>query len=166
MSCLSCWSTWSPDRLPAPFNPTLPLRCLRPLNGFDAAQVWHIVAPKAVKIETVGKVSTARKLGVAARVASQQAQRNRLVRAAGSAVATTGRAFGRVLHQLWLEVAGLIFLVMASSGGIASVKEYTKYEAGRAGLGRVVVAICFTVTFTWFGVSSFWRVRKKGSRAR
>jgi hypothetical protein len=23
-----------------------------------------------------------------------------------------GRAFGRVLHQLWLEVTGLIFLVM------------------------------------------------------
>jgi len=130
------------------------------------AQVWDIVAPKAVKIEAVGKVSIAKKLGVAARVASQQAQRNRLVRAAGSAVATTARAFGRVLHQLWLEVAGLIFLVMACSGGAAAVREYAKYHAGHTGLGRVVVAICFTVTFVWFGVSSFWRVRRKGSGAR
>jgi hypothetical protein len=125
------------------------------------AQVWVIVAPKAAKIEAVGKVSTARKLGVVARVASQQAQRNRLVRATGRAMATTTRAFGRVLHQLWLEVAGLIFLVMALSFAGAAVREYGKYHAGQAGPGRVVVATCFTVTFAWFGVSSFWRVRRK-----
>ena len=77
------------------------------------------------------------------------------------AVSTTARAFGRVLHQLWLEVMGLVFLVMAASGGAAAVHEYSKYQAGKAGLGRVVVAICFTVTFAWFGVSSFWRVKQK-----
>jgi hypothetical protein len=94
-------------------------------------------------------------------VAAQQAKRSRTVRAATSAVSTMARAFGRVLHQLWLEVTGLIFLVMAASGGFAAAREYAKYEAGRAGLGRVAVAICFTVTFAWFGVSSFWRVRQK-----
>jgi hypothetical protein len=41
------------------------------------------------------------------------------------------------------------------------VKEYGKYHAGRAGPGRVAVAICFTVAFGWFGVSSFWRVKRK-----
>ena len=126
------------------------------------AQVGVIVAPQAVKIEAVSKVSTARKLGVVARVAAQQAKRSRMVRAATSAVSTTARAFGRVLHQLWLEVTGLVFLVMACSGGIASAHEYAKYQAGRVGVGRVVVAICFTLTFAWFGVSSFWRVRQKG----
>jgi len=125
-------------------------------------QVCVIVAPQAVKIEAVSKVSTAQKLGVVARVAAQQIKRSWTVRAATSAVSTTARAFGRVLHQLWLEVTGLIFLVMAASGGIASAKEYAKYEAGRAGIGRVVVAIFFTVTFAWFGASSFWRVRQKG----
>jgi hypothetical protein len=110
----------------------------------------------------VGKVSNARKLGVVARVAAQQVKRSRTGRALTGAVSTTARAFGRVLHQLWLEVTGLIFLVMALSGGVAAAKEYAKYEAGRAGLGRVVVAICFTLTFAWFGVSSFWRVRQKG----
>lgn len=79
-----------------------------------------------------------------------------------SAVSTMGRAFGGALHELWLEVTGLIFLVMAAGGGIESTKEYAKYEAGRTGLGGVVVAICFTLTFAWFGVSSFWRVRQKG----
>jgi hypothetical protein len=125
------------------------------------AQASVIVAPEAVKIEAVSKVSTARKLGVAARVASQQAKRSRTVQAAAGALSATGRAFGRVLHQLWLEVAGLIFLVMAASGGFAAAKEYAQYQAGRAGIGRVVAAICFTVTFAWFGVSSFWRVRQK-----
>jgi hypothetical protein len=126
------------------------------------AQVGVIVAPEAVKIETVSKVSTAQKLGVVARVAGQQAKRSRVVRAATSAVGTTARAFGRVLHQLWLEVTGLVFLLMAASGGIASAHEYAKYQTGKAGLARVAVAICFTVTFAWFGVSSFWRVRQKG----
>jgi hypothetical protein len=126
------------------------------------ARACVIVALEAVKIEAVSKVSTARKLGVVARVAGQQVKRSRTVRAATSAVATTARALGRVLHQLWLEVTGLIFLLMAASGGVASAKEYAKYEAGRVGFGRVAVAICFTVTFAWFGVSSFWRVWVKG----
>src|SRR5260370_42417484 len=81
------------------------------------AQVGVIVAPEAVKIEAVSKVSTAQKLGVVARVASQQAQRSRLVRAATSAVTATARAFGKVLHQLWLEGMGLVFLIIGASGG-------------------------------------------------
>ena len=131
------------------------------------AQLCAIVAPQAVKIEVVSKVSTARKLGVVARVAGQQAKRSRMVRAATSAFSATARAFGRVLHQLWLEVTGLVFLLMAGSGGVASAHEYAQYHAGKSGFGRVVVAICFTATFAWFGVSSFWRVRQKGrGRAR
>jgi len=109
----------------------------------------------------VSKVSTAQKLGVVARVAGQQARRSRIVRAATSAATTTARALGKVLHQLWLEVTGLVFLVMAASGGAAVAHEYAKYQAGKAGFGRVMVAICFTVTFAWFGVSSFWKVRRR-----
>ncbi len=110
----------------------------------------------------MSKVSTARKLGVVARVATQQAGRSRTLRAAKGAIASTGRAFGRVLHQLWLEVSGVVFLLMALSLGAGSVREYGKYHAGQAGLGRMALAICCTVAFTWFGVSSFWRVKKKG----
>jgi hypothetical protein len=120
-----------------------------------------IVAPEAVKIEAVSKVSTARKLGVVGRVAAQQAKRSRTVRAMTGAVSTTARAFGRVLHQLWLEITGLIFLLMAASGGMALAREYAKYRTGRTTFGHVVVAICFTLTFAWFGVSSFWRARQK-----
>jgi hypothetical protein len=127
-------------------------------------RVCVIVALEAVKIEAVSKVSTVRKLGVVARVAGQQVKRSRIARATTAAVAATGRALGKAAHQLWLEVTGLVFLLMAGAGAVEAAKEYGKYAAGRAGVRGVVVAICFTVTFAWFGVSSFWRVKQKGRR--
>jgi len=39
-----------------------------------------------------------------------------------------------------------------------------KYQAGRTTAGRVAIVICFTLAFAWFGLSSFWRVRRKGQR--
>ena len=122
-----------------------------------------IVAPQAVKIETVSKVSIAQKLKVVARVAAQQAGRSRILAAISKGGSTAARALGQVAHQLWLEVTGFVFLAMAGIGAIALVREYAKYEAGRTTAGHVAVAICFTVTFAWFGVSSFWKVRKKRS---
>jgi hypothetical protein len=99
-------------------------------------------------------------------VAKQRAGRSRTLLAAKGAAFTTARAFGRVLHQLWLEVTGVIFLIMAVSFAGAAGKEYGKYHAGQAGLGRVAVAICFAAAFGWFGMSSFWRVRKKSKSTR
>jgi hypothetical protein len=54
---------------------------------------------------------------------------------------------------------------MAVFGAFAMAREYEKYEAGRATAGRVLIAVGFTLAFAWFGVSSFWRVKKK-SRLR
>jgi hypothetical protein len=107
------------------------------------------------------KVSTFRKLGVIARVATQQAGRSRTVGALIKAGRATARSFGHVLHELWLEVTGVVFIFMAGIGGIALAREIVKYQAGQATAGRIAVAICFTLTFAWFGVSSFWRVKKK-----
>ncbi len=127
-----------------------------------------IVAPEAVKIEAVSKVSTARKLGVAARVAGkmagQRVGRSRTLRAATGAVRSTARSFGRAANQLWLEVTGTVFLAMAAFGGAAGVREYVKYSAGQTTAGRVVIAICFTLAFAWFGLSSFWKARRKIQR--
>ena len=107
------------------------------------------------------KVSTFRKLGVMAKVASTQAGRSRTVGAIMKAVRATARSFSHVLHQLWLEVTGAVFIFMAAVGGTALAREIVKYQAGRATVGRIAAAICFTLTFAWFGVSSFWRVKKK-----
>ncbi|HEX3822477.1 MAG TPA: hypothetical protein VHW45_19250 [Candidatus Sulfotelmatobacter sp.] len=105
-------------------------------------------------------------MGVVARVAGQQAGRNRTVKAAWNAVCGTTRSFGNVLHQLWLEVMGVIFLVMALTFASGAVREYGKYHAGQTGPGRLGIAVLFAATFTWFGLSSFWRVRQKAKRAQ
>lgn len=112
----------------------------------------------------MSKVSALRKLGVFAQIAREQAGRSRTASAVISAVTTTARSFGRAAHQLWLEVTGLLFIVMALAFAGASFQEYGKYHAGRVGSGRLAVAIVFTVAFAWFGLSSFWRVRRKGQR--
>jgi hypothetical protein len=114
----------------------------------------------------VSNVSTARKLGVVARVAKQQAGRSRTLRAAKTAGLTTARAFGRILHQLWLEITGLVFLIMSASFAAAAVKEYGRYHAGEIGPKRFALAICFTLTFAWFGISSFWKTKKKSRNAK
>ena len=99
-----------------------------------------------------------------ARVAGQQAGRSRTLNAIKNAVATTVRSFAHAMHLLWLEVTGTLFLAIAAFGAIALVREYMKYEAGHATARRVAVATCFTVTFAWFGLSSFWKVRRKSQR--
>ena len=103
----------------------------------------------------------ARKLGMVARVAAQQVRRSRAYGAVSRAVRATASHSGRVLGQLWLEVTGFVFLCLAGIGAIALVREYIKYQAGRTSSGRVGLALAFTVMFGWFGLSSFWRVRKK-----
>jgi hypothetical protein len=83
------------------------------------------------------------------------------VGAALKAGQVTLRSFRRVLHQLWLEVTGFVFLILAGIGAVALNREYIKYQAGNGELSRVVIATCFCLTFGYFGVSSFWRVRRK-----
>lgn len=96
------------------------------------------------------------------RLAFQWLERSRKGRALLAGIRATAHSFGRVLHQLWLEVAGFTFLAMAGVGAMAGVREYGKYQSGHAtGPGRLVLAVCFTVSFTWFGLSSFWRVKRK-----
>ena len=103
----------------------------------------------------------ARKLGVFARVAAKQAGRSRGISSLIHAGRVTASHFGRILGQLWLEVTGFVFIVLAVIGAGAFFREYAKYQAGQTTSGRVGLAVLFTVTFGWFGLSSFWRVKKK-----
>ena len=89
-------------------------------------------------------------------------QRSRTGRAMLAGIRATAHSYRRVLHQLWLEVTGFTFLAIAAVGVVAGLREYGKYQSGHAtGPGRLLLAICFTVSFAWFGVSSFWRVKRK-----
>ena len=102
----------------------------------------------------------------AANTVATRVQRSRRGRAVLAGTRAIARSFGRVLHQLWLEVTGFTFLAIAGIGALAGMREYGKYQSGHAaGPGRLVLAVCFTVSFIWFGVSSFWRVKKRAKRA-
>jgi type VI protein secretion system component VasK len=111
-------------------------------------------------------VSTARKLSILARVAAQHAKRTRTFGAFLQGGRTLVSHWGRVLNQLWLEVTGFVFLALAGIGGIAFTREYAAYHAGKPLASRLLIAILFTLMFGWFGVSSFWRVRKKSAIAK
>ena len=95
----------------------------------------------------------------------QQVARSRRGGALLNGLRATARSFGRVLHQLWLEVTGFTFLALAAFGAMAGFREYAKYQSGHAGgPGRLILAVCFVVSFAWFGLSSFLRVRKREQR--
>jgi len=104
----------------------------------------------------------AKKIELFFRAAINTMERSRTGKAMLAGVLATSRSFGKVAHQLWLEVTGFTFLVMAAVGAMAGVREYGKYQAGHAsGPGRLLLAICFTISFAWFGLSSFWRVKRR-----
>jgi hypothetical protein len=109
----------------------------------------------------MGKVFTFRNLGIATRVAANQVKRSQGANALWSGIRAWAAHIGHVLHQLWLEVTGFIFLAIAGIGAIGIVREYVKYEAGKSTYGRIGMAVCFTLLFTWFGLTSFWRLRRK-----
>jgi hypothetical protein len=104
-----------------------------------------------IKSMTMGKLFTVR---------NAEAASNRSVQALFHACRITSIHLGRVLRQLWLEVTGLVFLVLAFTGVVTFFREYGKYKAGTGNFDRAAIAICFTFLFGWFGISSFWRVRK------
>jgi len=106
-------------------------------------------------------LATSRKLSLLAKLALRQAQQTRTWGAVLRAGSITATHVGRVLHQLWLEVTGFVFLVLAGIGSLALYREYALYQGGKVNPSRIVVAICFTVMFAWFGVSSFWKTRRR-----
>jgi hypothetical protein len=97
----------------------------------------------------------------ALRLAGRKTGENRWARAfyrGGTAFLASIR---HVLHALWLEVTGFLFLVLAVIGAGATVREYHRYTAGTASLGKVALAGAFALLFLYFGLNSFWRTRRK-----
>jgi hypothetical protein len=105
----------------------------------------------------MGQVSTAQKLAAAGRLAG----RSRWVRGALAASQATFSSLRRVLGVLLLEMVGFLFICLALIGGFAAVREYRQWAAGKITAGKPIIALCFALTFAWFGVSSFWRAWRK-----
>lgn len=109
----------------------------------------------------VSEGSAMRVAQAASRIAVRQAGKNRWMRALWQGASATLRSFARVLHLLFLEVAGVFFLAFALIGGIACFREYRLYAAGQPAGAKMAVAGAFSVMFLWFALSSFWRASKK-----
>src|SRR5258705_5219196 len=109
----------------------------------------------------MGSGSTARKVAWAVQAVAGQARRSRVAGALLSGARATAASVGKVLHVLWLEVTGFIFLCLGAIGAAAGAREFYKPEAGAPNFNKVWAAGLFAALFAYFGVSSFWRARKK-----
>src|SRR5882724_10203305 len=69
-------------------------------------------------------------LTILGRVVAQQAGRSRTMSALWQAGRSTALSVGRILHLLWLEVTGFVFLCIALIAGLATRHEYVHYRAG------------------------------------
>jgi hypothetical protein len=98
------------------------------------------------------------------RVAGRKTGENRWIRALYQGSRVTLGSVGRVLHVLWLEVTGLLFLTLAAVGGGAAVREYHRYAAGSTGVAKMFLAAAFALAFLYFGISSFMTSRRKARR--
>jgi hypothetical protein len=118
----------------------------------------------AVYNSLVTEETMAAKWGTRAAAAVRVAGKTRQGRLAGAVLRglqATGRSFLRVLHLLFLEVTGALFLWIALVGGFACWREYQAMQAHPEFRYKFIVAALFTVMFLWFGVTSFWRARRK-----
>jgi len=98
------------------------------------------------------------------RVAGRKTGENRWVRAFYRAGTVTLRSVTRVLHVLWLEVTGLLFLTLAFVGAAAAIREYHRHVAGTASVAKTLLAASFALLFGYFAASSFWRSRKRSAK--
>src|SRR5215469_6495218 len=107
----------------------------------------------------MAKLSSARKLGIAARIAGRQVSQTRTYGAVRNGVRAALRHLGGVIHQLWLEITGFVFLAFAGVGVVALVREYSAYQMGKGRSSHLAAAAGFSIMFCWFGITSFWRAR-------
>src|SRR5258706_16027961 len=107
------------------------------------------------------RVSTAKKIALAVRVLAQQAEHSRIGGALLSGARATAASVGKVLHVLWLEGTGFIFLCLGAIGAAAGAREFYKPEAGAPHFNKVLGAGLVGGLFCHFGVFSVWRAPKK-----
>lgn len=95
------------------------------------------------------------------RLAMRGASQSRVLRAGYSAAQTTLRSSRRVAHILWLQITGVFFCLFAVSFATRLPNLYEKYRAGNTPAHNLFLLSCITLLFTWFGLSSFWKAKRR-----
>ena len=99
------------------------------------------------------------------RVAKGEPGRNRrYFRGIASGAGAFFSALSTTLRVLFLELSGLIFLLFSITIVGAFYRELRQYEQHHGSMERVVLAGAVGAMFLYFGVSSFWRARRRRSR--
>jgi hypothetical protein len=137
---------------------------MRPFPG------WFCTPGRAPGIGTIPKVtpgsnaegggSSPHVYRAAGRVAGKTLRRNRLVNATLHGAGQAFRASARAIRGLFLEIMGLLFCFFALAGGVATYRSYQSL-AEDASAERVWLGVLFTLMFTYFAFTSFWRARQK-----
>jgi hypothetical protein len=109
----------------------------------------------------MGSVATTKKIVLAVQVVARQVGRTRIGAALLSGARVTAASVGKVLHVLWLEVTGFIFLCLGLIGAGAGLREYHRYGLGSGNLNKIWASGIFALLFAYFAVTSFWRARRK-----
>ncbi len=95
------------------------------------------------------------------RVAARGAGRSRMLHAGCDAARNAGRTFARIGHLLWLQLTGLFFLLFALGFIGRMPRAYNNYHSGRESAGHLGLLVALTLLFAWFGLTSFWRARRR-----
>ena len=69
------------------------------------------------------------------------------------------RSAARILHRLWLEVTGALFLGLAAFAVPSILREWRAYQAGGP-LWKPLSGILFLCMMAGFGVYSFLKARR------
>jgi hypothetical protein len=134
------------------------------LLGAGAGTAWRRLKGKAGRQSSVGAALGSR-AGSGWRVLKGEPGRNqRIMRGVRSGTAAFLTTVLGTLKVLFLEVSGFIFLCFTAIIVGAFVREYRKYAMHQVGVERVILAGALSTMFLYFGMSSFWRARRKRSR--
>ncbi len=113
----------------------------------------------------MGPISRAARIGrgaaALARVGSRMAGGKRSWGALGKGFSVFAQNVRGVARGLFLEITGVFFLLFVLIGVGATWREYAAWSAGKIGPGKLLLAVCFTVLFLYFGITSFWRSRQR-----
>jgi hypothetical protein len=90
------------------------------------------------------------------RLAGRMLSRSRWLRAGMGALRATLGSLWRVVHSLLLQLAGLFFGIFALTFALRIPRVLRQHQPQ-----HTAVLVALTVTFGWFGVTSFWRARAK-----
>lgn len=93
-------------------------------------------------------------------MAGRGASKSRIFRGIYSGVSTAWRSISRVLHLLFLQIVGLVFCLFAVSMAVRIPRAYRERLAG-SGTQEFYLLSILSVVFLWFGLTSFWRARRR-----